>query len=130
MPVVVLQIRKNRKQTMYTSNEIKKVLSLKIPCNVVSIETGRKDSLFVISSKHNPFIGIIKFHLQTFFNNGIMNRLIYATFKKNFQSMMQHQPVQIVIDIMLILFILIGIILSTFILIIEKYIFVRKSKKC
>ncbi|XP_046821639.1 glutamate receptor ionotropic, delta-2-like isoform X2 [Vespa crabro] len=133
LPITVLEgfrsICKNRKQAIYTSDEIKKVLNFKIPCNVVSIETGRIDSLSIILSKHNPFIGIINFHLQKFFNNGIMNRLKDVTFKKNFNDMMQQQPVQIVSIISPIFLILIGIILSIFILIIEKYIFIRKKKK-
>ncbi|XP_047349712.1 glutamate receptor ionotropic, kainate glr-3-like [Vespa velutina] len=133
LPITVLEgfrsICKNRKQAIYTSDEIKKVLNFKIPCNVVSIETGRIDSLSIILSKHNPFIGIINFHLQKFFNYGIMNRLKDVTFKKNFNDMMQQQPVQIVSIISPIFLILIGIILSIFILIIEKYISVRKKKQ-
>ncbi|KAL2712483.1 hypothetical protein V1478_018006 [Vespula squamosa] len=133
LPITILEgfrsICTNRKQAIFSSEEIKKILNLKIPCNVVSIKTGRIDSLSIILSKHNQFTGIINFHLQKFINNGMMNRLKDTTFKKNFNAIKQHQPVQIVNVITLIFFILIGVILSIFILIIEKYIFARKNKK-
>lgn len=59
----------------------------------------------------------------------MMNHLKDTTFKKNFNAIMQHQPVPIVNVVILLFLILIGVIFSVFILIIEKYIFARKNKK-
>ncbi|XP_043669881.1 glutamate receptor ionotropic, delta-2-like isoform X2 [Vespula pensylvanica] len=133
LPINILEgfrsICTNRKQAIYTSVEVKKSLDLKIPCNVVAIKTGRIDSLSIILSKHNPFTGTMNFHLQKFINNGMMNHLKDTTFKKNFNAIMQHQPVPIVNVVTLLFLILIGVIFSVFILIIEKYIFVCKNKK-
>nr|XP_050852359.1 glutamate receptor 1-like isoform X1 [Vespula vulgaris] len=132
LPITLKQgfnrICKNQKLALYTSIAKKEGIRFKIPCNVIPISAGRIESLAIILSKHNPFTEVINFHLQKFINNGMMNRLKDATFKKKLNFMLNHEPVHLSSVISLIFFILIGIITSICILIIEKYIFVRKRK--
>ncbi|XP_046821730.1 uncharacterized protein LOC124425443 [Vespa crabro] len=123
------RVCKNRKLAMYSSEEVQKIVNLKIPCNLASIETGRVDSLAMILSKNNPFTDVINFHLQKFIDNGMMNRLKDSTFKKKSSDLKKHEPVRINSVMSLIFFIQTGIILSIFILIIEKCIFSSKMKK-
>ncbi|KAL2713229.1 LOW QUALITY PROTEIN: glutamate receptor 1-like isoform X1 [Vespula squamosa] len=122
-------ICKNRNLVIYTFDEIKKSADIEIPCNVVRVETRSVNSLAIVLSKHNPFTGVINFQLQKFVNNGIINRLRDATFKKKSDNIIKHQPVPLTTVISLIFFIQIGIILGICILIIEKCIFARKRKK-
>ncbi|XP_043669686.1 uncharacterized protein LOC122629889 isoform X1 [Vespula pensylvanica] len=119
----------NRKLAIYTSEEVQKITNLKITCNLVAIDTGRVDNLAMILSKNNPFTDVINFHLQKFIDNGMINRLKDTTFKKKLNDVMKHKPVRINNVMSLIFFIQTGIILSTFILIIEKCIFSSKMKK-
>ncbi|KAL2712482.1 putative glutamate receptor [Vespula squamosa] len=119
----------NGKLALYTSEDVQKIINLKITCNLASIDTGRVDSLAMILSKNNPFTDVINFHLQKFINNGMINRLKDTTFKKKLNDAMEHKPVGISNVMSLIFFIQTGIILSTFILIIEKCIFSSKMKK-
>ncbi|XP_047350148.1 uncharacterized protein LOC124949314 [Vespa velutina] len=119
----------NRKLAIYTSEEVQKIAYLKIPCNLASIDTGRVESVAMILSKNNPFTKVINFHLQKFIENGMMNRLKDTAFKKKSGDVKKHEPVCINSVMSLILFIQTGIILSIFILIIEKCIFSSKMKK-
>ncbi|XP_046821847.1 uncharacterized protein LOC124425497 isoform X2 [Vespa crabro] len=119
----------NRKLAIYTSEEVQKIAYLKIPCNLASIDTGRVESVAMILSKNNPFTKVINFHLQKFIENGMMNRLKDTAFKKKSSDVKKHQPVCINSVMSIILFIQTGIILSIFILIIEKCIFSSKMKK-
>ncbi|KAI4485055.1 hypothetical protein M0802_012823 [Mischocyttarus mexicanus] len=132
LPITILEgfnnICEDKKLAIYTSEEIKKTINLEIPCNVVSIKAGLADNLAIILSKHNPFTGVINFHLQKFINNGMMNRLKDTTFKKKYINNIEHKPVRITNILLVIFLIQVGIILSIFILIIEKYIFFRKIK--
>lgn len=75
---------------------------------------------YVIALKHS--------RLQKFINNGVMNRLKYTVFEKKSHDITKHQPVSLISVIPLISFFSISVLLSTFILIIEKCIFVRKGK--
>lgn len=59
----------------------------------------------------------------------MIDRLTDRTFKEESNDEINHQPVRITSIISLIFFILIGIVLSTCVLIIEKCFFVHKSKK-
>ncbi|XP_035718459.1 uncharacterized protein LOC118440062 [Vespa mandarinia] len=123
------RVCKNRKLAIYTSEEVQKIAYLKIPCNLASIDTGRVESVAMILSKNNPFTKIINFHLQKFIENGMMNRLKDTSFKKKSSDVKKHQPVCINSIMSIILLIQTGIILSIFILIIEKCIFSSKMKK-
>nr|KAF7425196.1 hypothetical protein H0235_007634 [Vespula pensylvanica] len=134
LPLTLLEgfqkICENRKLASYTYCRMKKSLSPEIPCKVIAINAGPADSLSMILSKHNPFTGVINFHLQKFVNNGVMQRLKDRDFQKKFNDITNyHGPVPITSVISLIFFIQIGITLSIFILIIEKCIFARKNKK-
>ncbi|XP_047350393.1 uncharacterized protein LOC124949435 [Vespa velutina] len=120
-PVSILEgcmkICDNEKLPIYTYKRIK---SFKIPCKVVGLDTGIIDNLSMILSKHNPFTGVINFHLQRFINNGMVQRLKDRTFQKTFNDMPNYlQPVSLTSIMSLIFFIQIGIISSVFILIIE-----------
>ncbi|XP_043682444.1 glutamate receptor 1-like [Vespula pensylvanica] len=121
------RVCKNQKLAIYTSDEFNKIGNLKIPCNVIRIETGHLNSFAMILSKHNPFSDVINFQLQKFIDNGMLNRLKYI-FKKKSNNLIKYQPVPLISVIPLISFFLIGIFLSTCILIIEKCIFVCKGK--
>ncbi|KAI4482427.1 hypothetical protein M0802_013724 [Mischocyttarus mexicanus] len=123
------KICQNRKLALYTSAEVYKTVGLKIPCNVVPIEAGRVDCLSMILTKHNQFTNVINFHLEKFINNGMMNRLKDMSFKKKLNEIVHHKPVRITSVISLLCFIKIGIILGICILIFEKFIFSRKTKK-
>ncbi|KAF7398500.1 hypothetical protein HZH66_006397 [Vespula vulgaris] len=123
------KICKDRKQVIYSSNEIQNTISLKIPCKIVSFETGFVDNLAIILSKDNPFTDIINFHLQKFIKNGMVNRLKGMKFEKNSNYVTQPKPVYITSVISLIFFVMIGIILSICILIIEKCVFFYKNKE-
>ncbi|XP_035732953.1 uncharacterized protein LOC118446415 isoform X4 [Vespa mandarinia] len=125
----VRKICENPKLAFYSSDEINKIVNFKIPCDMFPIETGRMDNLAMILSKNNPFREVINFHLQRFINNGMMNHLKETTSKMKSFGMIKHQPVCIINVISLIFFILIGIILSTCILIMEKFFFAHESKK-
>ncbi|XP_043487209.1 glutamate receptor 1-like isoform X1 [Polistes fuscatus] len=134
LPVSMLegftQVCKDRKLAIYTYNEIHKDILLKIPCNIMSIEAGAVNTLSIILSKHNPFTGIINFHLQKFINNGVMYRLKEITFEKKFNDVTKHHnPVPITSVISIIFFILIGTVLSILILIIEMCFFAHRRKK-
>ncbi|XP_046821722.1 glutamate receptor ionotropic, kainate glr-3-like isoform X1 [Vespa crabro] len=125
----VKKICENPKLAFYSSDEINKIVNFKMPCDMFPIETGRMDNLAMILSKNNPFRDVINFHLQKFINNGMMNHLKETTSKMKSFGMIKHQPVCIINVISLIFFILIGIILSTCILIMEKFFFAHESKK-
>ncbi|XP_046828221.1 probable glutamate receptor isoform X2 [Vespa crabro] len=122
------RICKNQKLAIYSIQHNTPV-NLEIPCNVVRIDTGHVNSIAMILSKHNPFTNVINFQLQKFFGNGIMSRLKNLPFEKKSNDMIKHQPVPVTSVISLLIFILIGIVLSTCILIIEKFIFTHKRKK-
>ncbi|KAF7401103.1 hypothetical protein HZH68_006923 [Vespula germanica] len=119
-------ICKNPKLAIYAPDEVERSKFVKIPCNLIYVETGKVDSLAMILSKNNPFTDVINFHLQKFINNGMIDRLTDRTFKEESNDEINHQPVRITSIISLIFFILIGIVLSTCILIIEKCFFVHK----
>ncbi|XP_035742760.1 glutamate receptor ionotropic, delta-2-like [Vespa mandarinia] len=121
-------ICKNRKLAFYTVDQ-GAVANLKIPCNVVHIATGHVNNIAMILSKHNPFTDLINFKLQKYIYNGMMSRLREKTFKKKFNNIIKHQPVPLISVMSLLIFILIGIILSTCILIVEKLIFADKRRK-
>ncbi|XP_047349701.1 uncharacterized protein LOC124949128 [Vespa velutina] len=125
----VRMICENPKLAFYSSDEINQIVNFKIPCDMLPIETGRMDNLAMILSKNNPFREVINFHLQKFINNGMMNHLKETTSKMKSFGMIKHQPVCIINVMSLIFFILIGIILSTCILIMEKLFFAHESKK-
>ncbi|KAF7383177.1 hypothetical protein HZH68_015026 [Vespula germanica] len=127
IPDFIPEVCKNRKLALYTSDKFNSIGNVKIPCNVVPIETGHLNSFAMILSKHNPFTDLINFQLQKFIDNGMLNRLKYI-FKKKSNNIIEHQPVPLISVIPLISFFLIGILLSTCILIIEKCIFVCKRK--
>ncbi|XP_047367613.1 uncharacterized protein LOC124956187 [Vespa velutina] len=122
------RICKNQKLAIY-SIQHNNAVNLEIPCNVVRIDTGHVNSIAMILSKHNPFTNVINFQLQKFFDNGIMSRLKSSPFRKKSNDMIEHQPVPLTSVISLLIFILIGVVLSTCILIIEKFIFTHKRKK-
>ncbi|KAL2713241.1 LOW QUALITY PROTEIN: glutamate receptor 3-like isoform X3 [Vespula squamosa] len=122
------RICKNRKLAIYTSDQVYRKNNIKIPCNVVRIETGHRNSFAMVLSKYNPFTDLINFQLQKFIDNGMINRLKDTSFKIKSKSIIKHQPVPLISVISLILFFSIGIVLSTCILIIEKCIFVPKGK--
>nr|XP_050865887.1 glutamate receptor 3-like isoform X2 [Vespula vulgaris] len=130
LPITELEgfkrICKNRKLAIYTNDQADRKSNMKLPCNVVRIETGHKNSFAMVLSKYNPFTDIINFQLQKFINNGMMNRLKDTSFKMKSNHMIKHQPVPLISVLSLILFFSIGIVLSTCILIIEKCIFFRK----
>ncbi|KAF7382270.1 hypothetical protein HZH66_013702 [Vespula vulgaris] len=63
------RVCKNRKLALYTSDKFNSIGNLKIPCNVVPIETGHLNSFAMILSKHNPFTDLINFQLQKFIDN-------------------------------------------------------------
>ncbi|KAF7383165.1 hypothetical protein HZH68_015014 [Vespula germanica] len=108
-------ICKNRKLAFYTVDK-DVIANLKIPCNVVHIATGHVNNIAMILSKHNPFTDVINFHtrssLQKYVYNGMMNRLKQRTIKKKSNNMIKHQPVPLISVILLLIFILIGIVLS------------------
>ncbi|XP_043682406.1 glutamate receptor ionotropic, delta-1-like isoform X3 [Vespula pensylvanica] len=122
------KICKNRKLALYTTDQINNIENLKIPCNVVAIETGYISNFAMILSKYNPFTDVINFQLQKFIDNGMINRLKDTSFQMKSNHMIKHQPVPLISVISLILFFSIGIFSSICILIIEKCIFVRKEK--
>lgn len=74
-------------------------------------------------------IALVCSRLQKFIDYGMINRLKYKSSKKKPSDMIKHQPVPLISVISLLLFFSIGIVLSICILIVEKYIFVRKGKK-
>ncbi|KAF7398501.1 hypothetical protein HZH66_006398 [Vespula vulgaris] len=131
LPLTVLEgfkrICKNPKLAIYAPDEVERSEFVKIPCNLIYVETGKVDSLAMILSKNNPFTDVINFHLQKFINNGMIDRLTDRTFKEESNDEINHQPVRITSIISLIFFILIGIVLSTCVLIIEKCLFVHKK---
>nr|XP_050865919.1 uncharacterized protein LOC127071083 [Vespula vulgaris] len=114
-------ICKNRKLAIYSFDEMEKIVDSKISCNVVRIETGYVNYIAIALSKHNPFTDVINFQLQKFFENGMVNRLKNSPFDKKSNDMVKHQPVPLIGVLSLFIFIQIGIIISTCILIIEKY---------
>nr|KAF7398290.1 hypothetical protein H0235_016298 [Vespula pensylvanica] len=59
-----LTICKNRKLALYTTDQINNIENLKIPCNVVAIETGYISNFAMILSKYNPFTDVINFHIH------------------------------------------------------------------
>ncbi|XP_046828271.1 glutamate receptor 1-like [Vespa crabro] len=126
LPITALEgferICNNPKLAIYTFDEMKKNIDNKLPCNVIQVGTGRINCLAIILSKHNPFTDIINFHLQKFVGNGMINRLKETIFIKKYDDMIKHQPVLLTDVISLIFFMLIGIVLSTCVLIIEKII--------
>ncbi|XP_043682442.1 glutamate receptor 1-like [Vespula pensylvanica] len=121
-------ICKNRNLAIYLLDQ-DYIVNLKIPCSVVRIATGDVTNFALILSKHNPFTGIINFQLQKFLKNGIMHRIKDSTFKKKSFHIMNYQPVPLISLISLLMLILTGIVFSICILIIEKFIFIRKTKK-
>ncbi|XP_047350366.1 probable glutamate receptor [Vespa velutina] len=123
------KICENRKLAFYTSDILKNSVNHKITCKVVPIETGRVDTFSMILSKNNQFTDVINFHLQKFFNDGMINRLKNELFQNGSNDTIKHQPVDITSVIILIFFILIGIVLSICILFVERYIFARKKRE-
>ncbi|KAL2713242.1 LOW QUALITY PROTEIN: glutamate receptor 3-like isoform X3, partial [Vespula squamosa] len=138
---------KNWKLAIYTSEQLNRI-DMKVPCNLVPIETGDVYSFAVILSKHNPFTDIINFQipksininfhlmytisltwfsLQKYIDNGMINRFKYR-FKEESSDIIKHQSVPLINVITLIVLFSIGIVLSTCLLIIEKCIFVRRRK--
>ncbi|KAL2713240.1 glutamate receptor 3-like isoform X3 [Vespula squamosa] len=122
------KVCENRKLAIYTSDKVKNIEVLKIPCNVIHIETGHISNFAMILSKYNSFTDVINFQLQQFIDNGMLNRLKDMSFKIKSNNMIKHQPVPLISVISLILFFSVSIVLSICILIIEKCIFVRKGK--
>ncbi|KAL2713230.1 glutamate receptor 1-like isoform X1 [Vespula squamosa] len=130
----------NRNLAIYALDKMKMLIEHKITCNVVSVETGnsiyRRHQLPVRNQQVNSvnfnlsYVDISsRFRLQKFFENGMMNLFINSSFKKKSDDLIQYHPVPLISVISLLIFIQIGIVLSTFILIIEKFIFARKRKK-
>ncbi|XP_047367689.1 glutamate receptor 3-like [Vespa velutina] len=132
LPLTALEgfsmICKNSKLAFYTFDDIQKSISNIIPCNLVCVETGDMNSVAIILSKHNSFTDVINFQLLRFLHNGMINRLKETIFTRKIDDMIKYQPVLLTDVISLILFMLIGIILSICILIIEKCIFMCKRK--
>ncbi|KAF7382234.1 hypothetical protein HZH66_013666 [Vespula vulgaris] len=133
LPLTVLEaftnICENRNLAIFAFDEMKMSVVHKIPCNVIHVETGHINNMAIILSKRNPFTDVINFQLQKFCENGIMNRFVNSPFKKKSNDLVKQQPVPLISIISLLIFIQIGIVLSTCILIIEKCIFARKRKK-
>nr|XP_050851472.1 glutamate receptor 2-like [Vespula vulgaris] len=133
LPITVLEaltnICKNHKLAIYSSNLERESELSKMPCNIVRIDTGRKKAFAIILSKNNPFTNVINFHLTTFINNGMNNRIKDMLPENDANDMIKHQSVYITSVISLFFFILIGIIVSVCILMIERCIFARKRKK-
>nr|XP_050865880.1 glutamate receptor-like isoform X1 [Vespula vulgaris] len=123
------RICKNGRLAMYTYDEIRKRVNYKILCKLIRIDAGHVNNFALILSKNNPFTDVINFQLRKFMDKGMMSRLKDISFKRKSNNMIQHQPVSLISVISLIFFLSIGIILSTCILIIEKYIFIYKRKK-
>nr|KAF7398285.1 hypothetical protein H0235_016293 [Vespula pensylvanica] len=121
------RVCKNRKLVIYTTDQVNRKNNIKLPCNVVRIETGHLHSFAMILSKHNPFTDVINFQMQKLIDNGMMNRLKYRIPKKKSSDMKKLQPVSLISVISLIFFFSIGIILSLCILIVEKCIHKRKN---
>nr|XP_050851475.1 glutamate receptor 1-like isoform X2 [Vespula vulgaris] len=111
-----IKICEDPKLALYSSDLLRDAVFLEIPCKIVRLETGRVDRLAMVLSKDNPFTGVINFH-------GMNNRMKDLSSERKSSDMIQHQPIGINSVISLIFFILIGIILSIFILFIEKYLF-------
>ncbi|KAL2713236.1 glutamate receptor 1-like isoform X1 [Vespula squamosa] len=133
LPMTVLEvftnICKNRKLAIYTFDQVKQLVDPIIPCNVVHVETEHINNIAIILSKHNPFTDVINFHLRKFIGNGIMSRLKHSPFETKSNDMIKHEPIPLMGVISLFIFIQIGIVISTCILIIEKCIFACKRKK-
>ncbi|KAF7382217.1 hypothetical protein HZH66_013649 [Vespula vulgaris] len=119
------RVCKNEKLALYMSDQLN---YFENSCDIVRIETEHINWFAIILSKHNPFTDIINFQLQRFTDNGMINRLKYKLLKKEFTDMIEYKPVRLISVIPLICFFLVGIVLSTCILIIEKCIFIRKRK--
>nr|XP_050851476.1 glutamate receptor 1-like isoform X3 [Vespula vulgaris] len=118
-----IKICEDPKLALYSSDLLRDAVFLEIPCKIVRLETGRVDRLAMVLSKDNPFTGVINFQLLKFINSGMNNRMKDLSSERKSSDMIQHQPIGINSVISLIFFILIGIILSIFILFIEKYLF-------
>ncbi|XP_043682439.1 glutamate receptor ionotropic, delta-2-like [Vespula pensylvanica] len=56
----------NRNLAMYTSDELNSIGNLKMPCDIIRIETGHRNSFAMVLSKHNPFTNLINFHTSLF----------------------------------------------------------------
>nr|KAF7398286.1 hypothetical protein H0235_016294 [Vespula pensylvanica] len=82
----------NRNLAMYTSDELNSIGNLKMPCDIIRIETGHRNSFAMVLSKHNPFTNLINFQLQKFIDYGMINRLKYKSSKKKPCDMIKHQP--------------------------------------
>ncbi|XP_018307131.1 uncharacterized protein [Mycetomoellerius zeteki] len=53
----------------------KRSIEKEIPCKLSSITTERMTNLAMMLSKDNPYTGVINYHLQKFFDNGMIMRL-------------------------------------------------------
>nr|XP_050866043.1 glutamate receptor ionotropic, delta-1-like [Vespula vulgaris] len=122
------KVCKNGKLALYMSDQLHHFENLVLPCKMVIIKTKHINQFTMILSKDSPFTDLINFQLQKFIDNGMINRLKYRSFKIDSTDIVEHQPVRLINVIPLISFFLIGFLLSTCILIIEKCIFIRKKK--
>nr|KAF7398291.1 hypothetical protein H0235_016299 [Vespula pensylvanica] len=86
------RICKNGKLALYMSDQLSHFENLVMPCNMISIETTHINRFAMILSRHNPFTDLINFQLQKFIDNGMINRLKYRSFKKEFTNVVKHQP--------------------------------------
>ncbi|XP_047350367.1 glutamate receptor ionotropic, delta-1-like [Vespa velutina] len=102
------RVCENQKIALYASVAKRKAVKFKTSCNTVCVNAGRIEYLGIILSKNNPYTEVINFHLQKFFNNGMMNRLKDITLKKELNFILKHESVDLTSVISLIFFILIG----------------------
>ncbi|KAL2712484.1 hypothetical protein V1478_018007 [Vespula squamosa] len=107
-----MNICNNHKLAIFTLKLEKDITIRNLPCNIVSVDTGRLSALGLILSKHNPFTNIINIHLKKFINNGMNNRIRDILSEKESNDI-KHQPVYITSVISLFLFVLIEMEMKT-----------------
>ncbi|THK33012.1 glutamate receptor 1-like [Diachasma alloeum] len=64
-----------RKVAFYTNEALKRTLNKNLPCDIVSIKTGKIETLGMIMSRHSEYMGIVNYHIQRFKDNGMLMRL-------------------------------------------------------
>ncbi|KAJ8679000.1 hypothetical protein QAD02_014787 [Eretmocerus hayati] len=104
---------------LYATGIVKGLISDKIECDLIKLESGRFDSFGMTLAKKSQYTGLINHQLQKFKTGGIIRRLLLKFYTKIHSSDNKVNPIKVENIITILSILGIGILLSYFILLLE-----------
>ncbi|XP_044006002.1 probable glutamate receptor, partial [Aphidius gifuensis] len=108
-----------KKVVFYVSDALKQAQNINMSCDLVSIDTGRIESLAMTLPRGSEFTRLINYHIQRFRDNGMLNRLKQKYFIKSNPPNKDHNEVSFSGITPILIVVIIGVLISLLILIIE-----------